>query len=123
VGNGETILVVDDVEEQRAIATSILEKMGYRATAVPGGEEAVTYLETNPVDLVVLDMIMEPGIDGLETFRRIRKVKPGQKAIIASGFSETYRVREAQQIGAGKYVKKPYTVEKLCLAIQETLRE
>ncbi|MCP3953722.1 MAG: response regulator [Desulfobacterales bacterium] len=122
MGNGEKILVVDDVKEQRIIATSILEKMGYHATAVSDGEAAVIYLKTNTVDLVVLDMIMDPGIDGLETFRRIRKLKPDQKAIIASGFSETNRVKTAQQSGAGEYVKKPYTVEKLCLAIQNTLK-
>ncbi len=121
MGNGEAILVVDDVPEQREIATAMLAKMGYKATAVSGGLEALTYLKANAVELVVLDMIMDPGIDGLETFRRIRKLKPGQKAIIASGFSETDRVKEAQQIGAGEYVKKPYSVEKLCRAVQRAL--
>jgi DNA-binding NarL/FixJ family response regulator len=66
-------------------------------------------------------MIMSPGIDGLETYRRILKLHPGQKAIIASGFSETYRVREAQRLGAGEYIKKPYTVEKIGRAIREAL--
>lgn len=53
-------------------------------------------------------MIMAPGIDGLDTYKRILGMNPLQKAIIVSGFSETDRVKEAQKLGAGAYVKKPY---------------
>jgi DNA-binding NtrC family response regulator len=74
------------------------------------------------VNLIVLDMIMDPGIDGLETYKRILELRPGMKAIIASGFSETERVKEAQSLGAGAYVKKPYTLEKLGVAIRNELR-
>jgi len=116
-GNGETILVVDDIEEQRQIATRILEKLGYHAEAVASGEKAIEYVQHRSVDLVVLDMIMDPGIDGLETFKRIRTINPGQKTIIASGFSETWRVKEAQRLGAGAYIKKPYTIEKIGQAV------
>ena len=56
-------------------------------------------------------MIMEPGMDGLDTYRKILELRPGQKAIIASGYSETERVKEAQRLGAGTYLKKTYTVE------------
>ena len=68
--------------------------------------------------MIVLDMIMDPGIDGLETYQRIVQLHPGQKAIIASGFSESERVKEAQKLGAGAYVKKPYMMAKLALAIR-----
>ena len=64
---------------------------------------------------------MDPGIDGLETYKRILELHPEQKAIIASGFSETERVKEAQRLGAGQYIKKPYTLEKIGLAIQKEL--
>jgi two-component system, cell cycle sensor histidine kinase and response regulator CckA len=70
---------------------------------------------------VVLDMIMEPGIDGLETFRRILDLRPGQKAVIASGYSESVRVREAQRMGAGTYVKKPYLLETFGRAVRAEL--
>jgi len=63
-------------------------------------------------------MIMDPGIDGLETYKRIVARHPGQKAIIASGYSESERVKEAQKLGAGAYVKKPYLIEKVALAIR-----
>ena len=62
---------------------------------------------------------MVPGIDGLETYRRVLEINPKQKAILVSGFSETERVREAQQLGAGPYVKKPYMMEKIGVTIRE----
>ncbi|MBI9087352.1 MAG: response regulator [Desulfobacterales bacterium] len=120
-GNGETVLVVDDVAEQRDIATAMLEKLGYRADAVTSGEEAVAHVAKGPVDLLVLDMIMEPGMDGLETYMRILEMCPGQKAVIASGFAETARVRKAQGLGAGVYLKKPYRLEALAEAVRSVL--
>ena len=120
-GHGETILVVDDIDEQRQIASRILEKLGYRVEAVASGEKAIEYVQQKPTDLIVLDMIMDPGIDGLETFKRILKINPRQKTIIASGFSETWRVKEAQRLGAGAYIKKPYTIEKIGQAVSAEL--
>jgi len=117
-GRGETVLVVDDIKEQRAIATGILTKLGYSVDSVASGDEAVSYLQKQAVDMIVLDMIMDPGIDGLDTYKRIIQLHPGQKAIIASGYSESERVKEAQKLGAGAYVKKPYLMEKLALAIR-----
>ncbi len=120
-GRGESILVVDDVKEQREIASAILTRMGYLVTAVASGEEAVEYVKGHHVDLLVLDMIMDPGIDGLETYKRILQEQSGQRAIITSGFSETDHVREAQNLGVGAYIKKPYTLEKLGTAIRSEL--
>ncbi len=121
-GKGESILVVDDVEEQREIAFRILDRLNYSVTSVSSGEEAVDYMKNNSADLLVLDMIMEPGIDGFETYRRILELHPGQKAIIASGFSETDIVKEAQRLGAGEYLKKPYTLETIGLAVKEEFK-
>ena len=70
---------------------------------------------------MVLDMIMDPGMDGLDTYRSIIEIHPQQKAIIVSGFSESDRVHEAQGLGAGAYVKKPYIKEKLGLAVRKEL--
>ncbi len=121
MGSGQTILVVDDVKEQREIAASMLTKLNYSVTTVSGGEEALEHLESNSANLLLLDMIMDPGIDGLETYKRILQTHPGQKAIIASGFSETRRVKEAQDLGAGAYLKKPYMLEMLGLAVKAEL--
>ena len=117
----EKILIIDDVEEQREVASGILIQMGYQVAAVSSGEEAVEYVKHHPVDLLVIDMIMEKGIDGLETYRRIIRHHPGQKAIIVSGFSKTEKVKEMQRLGAGLYVKKPYTIEQFSRAIRNEL--
>lgn len=117
-GNNENILVVDDIEEQREIAAEILKTLGYRAQSVPSGEAALEYLAHNSADLILLDMIMDPGMDGLETYRRILRIRPRQKAIIVSGYSETDRVEEIKSLGAGQYIKKPYMLERIGMAIR-----
>lgn len=121
MGKGESILVVDDVKEQREIVFKLLTILGYVVDTVSSGEEAVEYLKEHSVDLIVLDMIMDPGIDGLDTYKKILEVHPDQKAIIASGFSETDRVREVQRLSAGQYIKKPYTFEKIGIAVRAEL--
>ena len=123
LGNKETILVVDDSVEQREIASALLKKLNYRVITVPGGQEAVDLLKEQSVDLVVLDMIMDPGMDGFDTYKAIIGLHPNQKAIIASGYSETDRVCKAQDLGAGKYIKKPYTLEKIASAVNEALHK
>jgi signal transduction histidine kinase/pSer/pThr/pTyr-binding forkhead associated (FHA) protein len=117
----ERILVVDDVKEQREIAYRMLTKLGYSVTTLSSGEEAIDYMKDHSADLLVLDMIMEPGIDGLETYKKILELHPGQKAIIASGFSETDRAKEAQRLGAGAYIQKPYPLEKMAVAVRAQL--
>jgi YesN/AraC family two-component response regulator len=88
---------------------------------VSSGEEALRYIKNNQADLLVLDMIMSPGIDGLETYKKILKFNPNQKAVIASGYSESGRVKEAQKLGAGAYIKKPYSFEAMGLAVKGEL--
>jgi signal transduction histidine kinase/HAMP domain-containing protein len=121
MGNGESILVIDDMPEQREIAFGILTRLGYSVSLAAGGEEAITYLKTHSADLIILDMIMEPGMDGLKTFRKIITIHPEQRAVIASGFAENNRVREVQSLGAGQYIRKPYTLEKIGLAVKNEL--
>jgi len=123
LGHGEKILVVDDEERQRMIASGMLTKLGYNPEAVSSGEEAIEYMKENAVDLIVLDMVMPKGINGRKTYEEIIKIRPGQKAIIASGFSETEDVKIAQRLGAGKYIKKPYTLEKIGIAVKKELEK
>ena len=66
---------------------------------------------------------MDPGMDGLDTYKEILELHPGQKAVIASGFSETDRAREVKRLGAGEYVKKPFLLEKIGLAVKRELRK
>jgi PAS domain S-box-containing protein len=121
-GNGESVLLVDDVKEQRQIASDMLRQLGYRVHVVASGEEAVDYLRKKTVDILVLDMIMAPGMDGLDTYKAIKQLYPTQKAVIASGYSETARVKKAIRLGAGPYIKKPYTWIKLGQAVKTALK-
>ena len=123
MGKGESILIVDDVETQREIATGMLERLGYKVTSVSSGEGAIEYLKGNSADLLLLDMIMDPGIDGLETYKRILETHPKQKALIVSGYAETERVKEAQKLGAGAYIKKPFVFEQIGIAVRYELDE
>ena len=117
------ILVVDDEAAMRESLTDWLMEDDYEVSQASSGEEAVEYLRSNKVDLLVLDMIMDPGLDGLDTYKKIIELHPGQKAIIASGFSETDRAKALQHLGAGAYIKKPFLLEKIGLAVKEELQK
>jgi CheY-like chemotaxis protein len=116
-----TILIVDDVPEQREIAEQILVSFGYEVRTAASGRAALAYVTEHPVDLVVLDMILEKGFDGLDTYRDILKLNPNQKAIIVSGFAATDRVSQMQAMGAGAYLKKPYTRQQLADAVKKQM--
>jgi two-component system, cell cycle sensor histidine kinase and response regulator CckA len=124
LGHGQKILVVDDGEEQREVTTTLLEKLGYKIKTVDSGEEAVRLCRRGQgyFDLIILDMIMGDGMDGLDTFKQIKKICQDTKVLIVSGFSETDRVKEAQRLGAGEYIKKPCTIEQLGRAIKKVLK-
>ena len=117
----ETILIVDDKQEQLDIAENMLTRLGYTVHTAMNGMQAIDIIKQHPMDLIILDMIMPGGLDGLETYRRIIKLYPHQKALITSGFSESKRVKRLLQMGAGEYVQKPYTMEKLGVAVRNEL--
>lgn len=121
-GNNEYILVVDDDPSLRDIAEKMLKKMGYRADSVSSGEAALEFVSRMPVDLVVLDMLMEPGMNGRRTYEEIIKLYPQQKAIIVSGFSESEEAKAALKLGAAEFVSKPYSMKTLGRAVKKALR-
>ena len=121
-GRGQRILVVDDGNDQREIACQLLVRLGYDPVALASGEAALQYLVENPVDLLLLDMLMEPGIDGLETYRRARAIKgEGFAAVIASACPKNGKIDEALREGVRGYLKKPYTLEQLARVVSESL--
>ncbi len=117
----ETVLIIDDSKEQCDLASEMLRIMGYTAVSAGGGREAVEYLKSNRVDIVLLDMIMEEGFGGLETYQEILKINPNLKAVIISGYSETDQVQETQKLGAGQFIRKPFSCEELAGAIRAEL--
>lgn len=120
-GRGERILVVDDELPQREMALELLSRLGYQAEAVATGEEAISRVRHEPFDLLILDMILGPGLDGRATYAGVLQVRPGQKAIVASGYAETEDIRETLAMGAGASVLKPYTLERMGQAIRREL--
>lgn len=122
-GNGEHILVVDDEPHQRNIASQLLSLLDYQVDTVHSGEEAIAFVRNQQVDLLLLDMLMDSGINGRQTYEEIIKIYPKQKAVIASGFSESDEIKQAICLGAGAFIKKPYTFEQLGLAIQTVLKK
>ncbi len=117
----ESILVVDDIPQQLDIAQKMLSKLGYNVFTASSGEHAIETIERQPVDLVILDMIMPLGLDGLETYIKISRLYRNQKAIVTSGFSESERVKTLQTLGVKCFVQKPYSMEKLGMAVREEL--
>jgi len=121
IGGNESVLVIDDDKAQCEVALRILEKLGYKATAVNSGENAVGFIKKYPQDLLLIDMIMPDGIDGTETFRQILDIYPNQKAIIVSGFAESSRVEESRKLGIELYIRKPLTMKLLASCIRKVL--
>ena len=118
------ILVVDDDPwVLRLLEKTLKGAHGYEVITALESRLGFEKAKEETPDLIVLDMIMSPGINGRETYERILETHPNQKAIIASGFSETENVKETQRLGAGRYIKKPYTIEKIGIAIKEALQK
>jgi CheY-like chemotaxis protein len=122
-GAGQLVLVVDDEEQQRDIARRILEMLGYRVMTAASGEEALALLKGRDVDLVVLDMVLGSGMNGLETYREMLAARPGQKAVIASGYAENSDVSETLSLGASAFIKKPYSITALGRVVRDALGE
>ncbi len=115
------ILVVDDSREHRQMVTQCLTDLGYECAAAAEGFAAVHHIKTQRVDLAVLDMVMDPGPDGLDTYKQMLRHNPDLKAILMSGFPETERVRKAQDLGAGPFIQKPFNFEEFGTAVQTEL--
>ncbi len=124
----ETVLIVEDYEDQRKAAAEMLERLGYRVISVNNGYSAVRLFETEglrqgleKVDIVVIDLVLGDQFDGFETYKRIRELVPAQRAIMVSGFADISRLTEARKLGIGQFVQKPYTMESLGKAVRAEL--
>lgn len=120
-GSGQRILVVDDVSMQREIATDLLVQLGYTAESVPSGEAAIERLRLEDFDCLLLDMLMEPGLNGRETYARILEFRPDQKVVIASGYSQDDEVGRARGLGAAAFLAKPYSLAEVGVAVRDAL--
>lgn len=120
----ERILVVDDDPQQVQVLTNLLEVLGYAVTGVNSGEQCLRLLrlEGRHFDLIILDMVMDHGLDGLTTYLEVSKTVPDQRVILVSGYDKAARrTVKAQQMGAGTYLRKPISLERLARSVREEL--
>lgn len=120
-GGGNTILLVDDQESQNEVLQKMLNSIGYKAFCATSSEEALGFLRSCRVDVVILDMLMENDLDGCQLYRKILDLNPGQKALVVSGFAESEQISAARELGIRHILEKPVTLPEVSRAIRETL--
>jgi PAS domain S-box-containing protein len=121
-GGRERILLADDERMVLEVTRELLESLGYRVYAAGSGQEAVAVFmeKKDEIDLVILDMIM-PGISGGETFDRLRKIDPGIRILLSSGYSVNGQAQDILDRGCNGFLQKPFHVEQLSGKIREIL--
>ncbi len=117
----EKVLIVDDAEGQREMASDLVTSLGYKVQTAIHGHDALDKLKTESYDIILLDMIMENEFDGLDTYREILKTNKNQKTLVITGYSATDRVEKMLELGAGALIRKPYSRQIIGKAIREEL--
>lgn len=117
----KTILIIDDEEGIRESLRGILEDEGYRTVFAANGEQGLDRIREEEPDLILLDIWM-PGIDGIETLRRIRETYSDQLVIMMSGHGTIETAVKATKLGAFDFIEKPLSLDKLLLVINNALK-
>ncbi|KAA3658332.1 MAG: response regulator [Calditrichaeota bacterium] len=117
----ERILIVDDNDEQRALAKKLLTHLGYEVFSINSGSKALGVVQNNEFDLIVMDMILDEDLDGLDTIQAILKYKPRQRFVVATGFAESERLEHAKELVNATYIAKPFTLQSLGDAVRAGL--
>lgn len=112
------VLLVDDEEDFLATLAERLATRGMKVSTATSGEEAVAKVEEQGFDLIILDLAM-PGIDGLETLKRIKAKQPEAEIIILSGHGSIKTSIEAMKLGAEDFMEKPVNITELIDKISE----
>jgi len=117
-----TILIVDDEAGIRESLSSVLREDGYRVEAVASGEECLSFIQQKPVDLILLDVWL-PGMDGMETLRRLRESESCPMVVMISGHANIEAAVRSTKLGAFDFVEKPLSLEKIGLVIKNALEQ
>ncbi|MFZ5770206.1 MAG: response regulator [Thermodesulfobacteriota bacterium] len=112
------VLLVDDEEEFCNMLSERLETRGLKVNAVLSGEDAVKRVEDQNFDAIILDLAM-PGIDGLETLRRIKEKRPDLEILMLTGHGTVKSGIEAMKLGAEDFLEKPVDMKVLLEKISE----
>jgi CheY-like chemotaxis protein len=122
LGKGEKVMVIDDEEHQRTLAAAILKRLGYTPCLAETGEQAIAYLKEHPVDLLLLDLLLKPGLNGYETLKAIRLFNPTQRAVVTSGYHNHPDRERIRNLGVSRYLPKPLSLTPLAIAVQQEIR-
>ena len=117
----KSILIVDDEDSIRLSLEGILEDEGFRTSFAATGEECLNIIQSEDPDLVLLDIWM-PGIDGLETLKKIKQMRPHQLVVMMSGHGSIETAVKATRLGAFDFIEKPLSLEKVLLSIQNAMK-
>lgn len=112
------VLLVDDEEEFCNLLSERLGHRGMKVNSVNSGEEAVSKVENESFDAIIVDLSM-PGIDGLETLRRIKEKRPDLEIIMLTGHATVQNSIEAMKLGAEDLLEKPVDLQALMERIKE----
>ena len=115
-----TILVVDDEKEICDLFQNFLTQEGYQVFIATNGAEAISLGKRNRLDLALVDIRM-PGMDGIEVFQKLKKVKKDMEAIILTGYGTLKTAKEAMRLGAYDYLTKPFDLGLVKNIIREAL--
>jgi PAS domain S-box-containing protein len=118
----ETLLLVDDEKKIRDVCRDGLKLMGYTVITADSGEAAIDIYGRShaTIDVVILDMIM-PGLNGRETYKRLRQINPDVRVLLASGYAFEGQEKEILEDKCNGYIQKPFKIEKLAMMIKEIM--
>ena len=118
----ETLLLVDDEEMIQEVGCSLLERLGYRVLVAGSGIDAINVVaqDGQGIDLVILDLVM-PGMDGKETFDRIREVNPRLKVLLSSGYARDGKAEALLKKGCEGFIQKPFNLSALSKKVRAIL--
>jgi len=117
-----SVLVVDDEDALRTVLSSELINEGYEVRSAADGDEAISELEKNAYDMVLLDIKM-PRMNGFEVLKHLKQKHPKTKVVMLTGFADLKNAIESKKLGADDFVSKPYDLVDLLTTIQRVLSE
>jgi PAS domain S-box-containing protein len=122
--DGETmkVMVVDDEEHIRLAVDRILSRQGCQVSKAANGQEALSILEQEPIEVVFLDLMM-PGMDGMEVHKHIKDIDPSILVIIITGYATVETAIEAMKQGAYDFIPKPFEAEQLRIVASRALEK
>jgi len=119
---GFSVLFVDDEVDFLETLIKRMKKRQLNAVGVNSGQEALAYLKDHSVDIVVMDVRM-PGMDGIETLRKIKKSTPLLEVIMLTGHACLEIAREGMEVGAFDYLMKPIDIDELLYKLQDAYKK